>query len=358
MWSDLQFSLGIGLYFKYLGKVSHGSELSAICCLTSSVMYSHVVAGFCSYILHQSSFFCHHSPTVELTHIIKTHRANSLKAREKIPSIPDHWRPTLMREGKHNETNNTIPKAPHFRFFWWMVQSWNTETSRASGSWSQEHSAPKVQPKQKMGESPLWCGVKAPAGGIALVIEEENRPATEQGTRLVVGSAGPRFLFFPPPPLVNMHNWQQLEMRECSCRSSPHSPPKSDVCWRPEGHWKPSGGQALAKAENPSFIFGGTTTLNMGGWSTLPNFSLQGRVEENTTEDRMKEWNKSNILAQLLCQNKGKGDMIYKQGAGKDQRLRWAGTGGCTQEEAQGKLERWTQLTINNGVNGKPKRSV
>lgn len=60
----------------------------------------------------------------------------------------------------------------------------------------------------------------------------------------------------------------------------------------------------------------------MGGWSTVPNFSLQGRDEENTTEDSMKEWNKSNILAQVLCQNKGKGNITYKQGAGEEQRLR------------------------------------
>lgn len=85
----------------------------------------------------------------------------------------------------------------------------------------------------------------------------------------------------------------------------------------------------------------------MGGWSTVP-----------ATEDSMEEWNKSNILAQLLCWNKGKGNITYKQGAGEEQRLRWAGTGGCTQEEAQGSLERWTELTINNGVNGKPKLSV
>lgn len=130
------------------------------------------------------------------------------------------------------------------------------------------------------------------------------------------------------PPLVKMHKWQQLELRECSHRSNPHSPAKSDVSWRPTGHWKPSRRLALAKAENPSFIFGGTTTLNMGGWSAVHNFSLHGRDEENTSEDSMKEWNKRNISAQLLCQNQGKGNITYKQGAGEEQRLRWAGTGG------------------------------
>lgn len=196
MWSDLQFSLGIGLYFKYLGKVDQGSELSAIRCLTSSVI--------CSCCFFKKKIFF-------LIFCLKARFLSSLFVVPVFLIINNqHW---WGRGNTTRDYNATIHKTPQFSFFWWMAQSWNTETSRASGSWREKHSAPKVQPKQKMGASPLWCGIKAPAAQIALVIEEETWPATEQETRLVVDSAGPRFLFIANaiwPPLlrcINGNSW-------------------------------------------------------------------------------------------------------------------------------------------------------
>lgn len=117
-----------------------------------------------------------------------------------------------MREGEHNETNNTTPpykKHPNLDFF----DEWPKAGGRASGSWRDPTALQKYNQDKKWGEPPLWCDIKAPAGRIALVIEEKKRPATEQETRLVVDSAGPRFLFIASaisPPLlkcINGNSW-------------------------------------------------------------------------------------------------------------------------------------------------------